>query len=193
MILILGYNNSETVFLNRIIEKNNVEFKYSLRESDIMNAEKIILPNPNNFNSTYRKLNMVNLFSMLRIVKKPIMGINNGSRLMCKKLLNNHKSGLGIFNIDVDIHEEYIEASFKEVGEIIVDEKFQYFYSINNNKIFFNSDTQQEAFDCSKIIIRSNDKKYSLMHVYNNFYGLEIDIERNQQIAEEIITSFIQI
>lgn len=193
MILILGYNNSETVFLNRIIEKNNVEFKYSLRESDIINAEKIILPNPNNFNSTYRKLNMVNLFSMLRIVKKPIMGINNGSRLMCKKLLNNHKSGLGIFNIDVEIHEEYIETSSKEVGEIIVDEKFQYFYSINKNKIFFNPDTQQEVFDCSKMIIRSNDKNYSLMHVYNNFYGLEIDIERNQQIAEEIITSFIQI
>lgn len=193
MILILDYNKSETEILNRIIERNNVEFKYSLREADILNAEKIILPNPNIFNSTYRKLNMMNLFSMLRIIKKPILGLNNGSRLMCNKLLNNHKSGLGFFNIDVNIQEEYIEANSEDVGEIIVDENFQYFNSINKSKIFFNSDTHQKAFDCSKIIISSKDKKYSIMHVYNNFYGLEIDIERNEQITEEIITSFIKL
>ena len=54
MVIVLGYNSSETDFLNSIFEENNIKYKYSLLEPQISRATKIILPHPLNFNSTYR-------------------------------------------------------------------------------------------------------------------------------------------
>lgn len=193
MVLILGYNKSETEYLNKIFLKNNIEFKYSLLESHILKADKIILPHPLNFNSTYRRMNMSNLFSMLRIVDKPILGINNGFRLMCNQLLNNSKCGLGFFNIDVGVHENDLNNSNLDSGEIRIDKSCKLVKSLKEKSVNFNSELQQESFECSKIIISSKNKNYSLLHETKNFYGLELDIEKNQGISEEIITKFIEL
>ena len=101
MIVILGYNNLKTEYLNQILESNGLEYKYSLLENDIIQADKIILPHLDNFNSTYRRMNLMNLFSVLRMIKNPILGINNGFRLMCNDLINKYKKGLGFFNFDI--------------------------------------------------------------------------------------------
>lgn len=193
MILVLGYNKSETDILNKIFEKNNIDYKYSLLESDILNSDKIILPESQNFSSAYRNMNMMNLFSILRMVKKPILGINNGYKLMCNQLLNNSKCGLGFFNIDVEVREENSSEDSFANGEIIIAENCKLLKSLPFNSVLFNKDIQLEAFDCSKIIINSNEKKYSLLHEYKNFYGLEINFAQNSIISEQIITKFAKL
>ena len=194
MILILGYNNSETEFLNEILDSLNIHYKYSLLEPQIIKADKFILPHPLNFNSTYRKLNMMNLFSILKMVEKPMLGINNGFRLMCNQLLDNSKCGLGFFPIELNLDSDYDISEKLETGKLgfknpskLLSSKFE------GEKIKFKLDALPMVCEFSKAVFKYENYYNSLTYENNNYFGVEMDFELNPKISYEIIRKFAKL
>lgn len=194
MVVVLGYNKSENVFLNEELRKNKIDFKYSLLESKILNAEKIILPNPENFNTTYRKLNMMNLFSLLRMVKKPILGINNGFKFMCNQITDTCKNGLGFFDVDVESENGFEDQSDFKVGKlsfndntILLDQSFE------QSEVFFNSKTQPKICPNTCLKIYYLEENYSLVLGSEKKYAMYLNVEQNKKLASEIIKNFLLI
>ncbi|MBK8946718.1 MAG: hypothetical protein IPM32_15800 [Ignavibacteriae bacterium] len=194
MLTILGYNNSEDVLLNKILLENDVEFKYSLSENLITSADKIILPNPQNFNSAYKRMQMMNLFSFLRLLKKPILGINDGFCLMCDEILDKYKCGLGFFQLDVNSNSENIIKQNFVTGKVFVNSDSKLLNeNFNNSEIKFDKNFRMNEceFNSSKIIF--GEKSYSLTCEHKNYFSVEMDFEQNPEIAANIILNFVKL
>lgn len=194
MILILGYNNSENEFLNENLDALNVDYSYSLLESKIIGADKLILPNPINFNSTYRKLNMMNLFSVLKMIKKPILGINNGFRLMCSQLLNNTKCGLGFFPLEFNSDTELNSVEVMINGKLSFNTKSKLISSkLEGEEIKFNLNPFSRECEYAKVLINYNNACYSLTYEHENYFGVEMNFELNPKISRDIFRNFANI
>jgi len=82
------------------LENLSVDFVISNKEPDILQATKLILPDSTNISSSIKKLHLLNLFSSLRIIKKPILGIGTGMHLMTKSFKNINAACLGCFPVE---------------------------------------------------------------------------------------------
>ncbi len=195
MIVILGYSESESEIINQTLLGNEIEFKYSLLEHHITKAEKIILPDANNLKLAYRKMQLTNLFSVLRLLNKPILGINNGFRLMCGEILSNNKCGLGFFQMDFDssIEERKVE-NYPDIGIIHVKDDSKLLDSaFNKIEINFNKELQSTERQFSSSIIKVGEKNFSLTCEFKNYYSLEIDTYKNESITKAVINNFLKI
>ncbi|MBK7106553.1 MAG: hypothetical protein IPH62_14845 [Ignavibacteriae bacterium] len=194
MVTILGYNNSENEFLNKILSQKNIDFKYSLVENQITSAEKIIIPQPQNFNSAYKKMQMMNLFSFLRLIKKPILGINDGFCFMCNEILDKYKCGLGFFKLDVNSSSFGGNSENFVTGKIQVKEESQLLKTeFNNYEIKFDQNSKMKDCEFSKSTILFDEKIFTLTCENQNYFSVEMNFDLNPEIGENIISNFVKI
>ena len=100
MITIIDYGKTNSNEIAESLEKLSVEFVISNKESDILQANKLILPDSTYISSSIKKLHLLNLFSILRIVEKPILGIGTGMHLMTKSFKDINADCLGCFPVE---------------------------------------------------------------------------------------------
>ncbi len=97
MITIIDYSNSGAAEIADCIGQMTEDFVVSKNEIDICRADKIIFPGTGSAPEAIRELHLLNLFSVLRIVKKPMLGIGLGMQLMSGYSMEGNISCLGIF------------------------------------------------------------------------------------------------
>ena len=100
MITIVDYGNTDALELSEFIKDLDSEIFISANESDIIKCDKLILPHCKDISSSIKKLHLLNLFSILRIIKKPILGIGTGMHLMTKSFKDKNAACLGCFPVD---------------------------------------------------------------------------------------------
>jgi imidazoleglycerol phosphate synthase glutamine amidotransferase subunit HisH len=194
MITILGYNSTETEYLNKILKEANIPFKYSLLETKISRSDKIILPHPTNFTLSYRKLNMMNLFSFLKFYKKPILGLNDGFSLMCNQLIDKDKCGLGFFDMSISSTEcEELENGLTKGILLISRDSKLLDNSFNGHEVEFNPNSYSRISEYAKSEILYENKKYSLTFEHDNYYGFCLDFSKNETLGSALIRNFLNI
>jgi len=113
MITIIDYGKTDANAIAESLKKLSVEFVISNRESDILQADKLILPDSKDISSSIKKLHLLNLFSILRILKKPILGIGTGMHLMTKSFKDINAACLGCFPVECftkDIQQDMVAS-----------------------------------------------------------------------------------
>jgi len=100
MITIIDYGKTNSNEIAESLEKLSVDFVISNSESNILQATKLILPDSTDISSSIKKLHLLNLFSILRIVKKPILGMGTGIHLMTNSFKDINAACLGCFPVD---------------------------------------------------------------------------------------------
>ena len=122
MITIIDYGKTNSNEIAELFEKLSVEFVISNTESNILQATKLILPDSTDISSSIKKLHLLNLFSILRIIKNPILGIGTGMHLMTKSFKDINAACLGCFPVEckTDDTQQYMfehEQSIKIIKE----------------------------------------------------------------------------
>jgi imidazoleglycerol phosphate synthase glutamine amidotransferase subunit HisH len=107
MIYIIGYDKTGAKEAYDLFSKFNVEIKIGKNEVDALNSDKIVLPDTKHPVKALRKLHLYNLYSALRIYKKPILGMGNGFALMCVHF--NNRDALGFFKCNTIADENEIK------------------------------------------------------------------------------------
>jgi glutamine amidotransferase len=74
-----------------------LDFKLTYSESEILHARHVILPNTDSISSAIKQLHLLNLFTLLRLCNKPMLGISLGMNLMSAYTKDMDLSCLGIF------------------------------------------------------------------------------------------------
>jgi len=97
MINIVDYGNPNCGEVAEFLKQITPDFNISNNEVDICQADKIIFPGTGNAKSAIRRLHLLNLFTVLRIVDKPILGISLGMQLMTDYSIDGNLACLGIF------------------------------------------------------------------------------------------------
>ncbi|KAB2909067.1 MAG: hypothetical protein LC102_01855 [Ignavibacteriales bacterium] len=105
MIAIVDYGERPSYLLFQL-EKAGFKVKFTSVEAELLQAESIILPDCRDLKKAVRRLHILNLFSMLRMVNKPVIGIGYGFAMMCERLEPVAREGLGFFPFNVNRVQE---------------------------------------------------------------------------------------
>ncbi len=97
MIAIVNYNEKASQYLSNYLDKNGFKNCISDNETTLLNSSRIILPHCTDIKEILKRLHLKNLYSALKMYKKPILGIGNGMVIMCENILPDNLKGLGFF------------------------------------------------------------------------------------------------
>ncbi|MHC1738888.1 MAG: hypothetical protein AB9882_12860 [Ignavibacteriaceae bacterium] len=97
MIGVIDFGINKNSDLIKALKELGVEYTITNEESQIIKCSKIILPDTDDINTAVKKLHLSNLFTYLRVYKKPALGIASGLKIMCEYAGEENKACLGIF------------------------------------------------------------------------------------------------
>jgi glutamine amidotransferase len=97
MLTIIDYDLGSIDKVADALTASGIRFKITRNENDIIGSEKIVLPGTEEALSAVKKLHLLNLFTVLRIVKKPVLGIGLGMQLLNEFSREGNVACLGKF------------------------------------------------------------------------------------------------
>ena len=112
MIAIINYDPKSAAGIKDFLETHGIKCKETVSESLICSADKIILPPAENLEKALKKILVMNLFNVLKIVSKPILGIENGVLMMCDRFPDADISCLSFFKKIENMASEEIDRDY---------------------------------------------------------------------------------
>lgn len=193
MITIVDYGD---VCINEVAEslkKITEDFKVSRNELDICGADKIILAGCGSAQSVMKKIQLLNLYSVLRVVNKPMLGIGLGMQLMADYSTEGNFSCLGFFPGTAVKFEDNTEGSLFKGNHKInrckqsvlfegIEEDAQFFF--NNSYYLPKSDLSTST--CSNTII------FCASIENENAYGVQFHPEMSGDNGLKLLKNFIE-
>jgi len=191
MIAIIDYGLNPTNDLTNAIKSLGIEFIVTHNEKEILNCNKVIISDASNISKAIKRFHLFNLFSLLRFLKKPILGISLGMDLLCNKT-NDGIACLGVIETDV-INNVITDATIlipkmKKV-EIIKENKL--LENIKSGAEFYFSSNYHVDITDSTIAISDGETIFSAAIQKDNFYGVQFLPEKSGENGLQIIKNFI--
>ena len=192
MITIIDYGKTNSNEIAESFEKLSVEFVISKKESDILKANKLILPDSTDISSSIKKLHLLNLFSILRMVEKPILGIGTGMHLMTKSFKDINAACLGCFPVEsrtdetqqnIPAHEQSIKIIEETplLNKISKEDKFYF-----EGKCFIpRNEFSTSLVNINRVITASIEKEL--------LFGVQFKPERSGEAGLQIFKNFSEI
>ena len=191
MITIVDYGNTSAKEIAEALIKLSAETKISNKERDILSADRIILPDSNDISSSIRKLHLLNLFSVLRIVKRPVLGIGTGMHLMTKAYAKFNAACLGCFPVECESRLNDPQQTLEELQLNIIEgtgllkgiketDKFMF----HTNCIIPVTPFSTSTIDIDGLITSSIEKE--------NLFGVQFNPERSGEAGVKLIQNFLK-
>jgi glutamine amidotransferase len=194
MITIVDYGNPNTDEVAEFLKQITSDYNISNSEVDICLADKIIFPGTGDSKTAIRQLHLLNLFTVLRIVDKPMLGIGLGMQLMADYSIDGNLSCLGIFpgstikfgkngaeSVNEGMQPVHVKTDSVLFKEINNDEKFyfKHSYYIPPNELTTSTSLHDENFTSSM-----EDK---------NHYGVQFHPEKSGEVGLVLLKNFINL
>ncbi len=194
MITIVDYGDACINEVAASVKKLTKDFKVSNNELDICESDKIILAGCGSASSVMRKIQLLNLYSVLRVVKKPILGIGLGMQLMADYSTEGNFACLGFFpGTAIKFDDTVEESSYKGMHKINIYRQCALFNGIDVNTEFF-------FFNNSYYLSKSDLSTSTCQSVINfcssieneNAYGVQFHPERSGEAGLTLLKNFIE-
>jgi glutamine amidotransferase len=194
MLTIIDYNLGSVDKVADSFTLLGIRFKITRNENDIIGSEKIVLSGTEEALSAVKKLHLLNLFSVLRIVKKPVLGIGLGMQLLSEFSREGDVACLGKFAGTVEKFENTISQ---------VPFSGSYKIRIDKNSILFNDIDETAEFRFrNSFYLPVND--YTTAHSINgvsfsaaiekdNFYGVQFHPEESGKEGLTLLRNFAEL
>ncbi len=190
MIAIVNYDRKAAKKLSAFLSERNIENIITLDEAEISRAGKIILPHFSNLKATVRKLQLSNVFNLLKVIKKDILAINSGMLLFCHFVNNDEINGLGVLEKVEVCSRTY--CSFNSKLKILD----------SGSKLLTNCDVEQFRFEFEYYLSESDftvaqvefeKQDISAVIANKNYYAALFSIEESGSAGEKFIRNFLSI
>ena len=193
MITIVDYGD---VCINEVaasISKITNAYKVSRNELDICGADKIIFAGCGNAPAVMRKIQMLNLYSILRVVRKPMLGIGLGMQLMADYSTEGNFSCLGFFPGTAIKFEGDVESSlFKGYHKVSLCKQSVLFEGIEENaEFFFNNSYYLPKSDLSTSTC-NNTIRFCSSIENENAYAVQFHPEMSGDAGLKLLRNFIE-
>jgi len=193
MITIVDYGDACINEVAASLKKITENFKISRNELDICESDKIILAGCGSAPSVMKKIQLLNLYSMLRVVKKPMLGIGLGMQLMADYSTEGNFSCLGFFPGTAIKFEGDTEGSlFKGNHKVNLCKQSILFDGIEENaEFFFNNSYYLPKSDLSTSTC-SNSITFCASIENENAYGVQFHPEMSGDAGLKLLKNFIE-
>lgn len=193
MVTIVDYGD---VCIDKVAEslrKITEDFKVSRNELDICGADKIILAGCGSAASVMKKIQLLNLYSVLRVVRKPMLGIGLGMQLMSDYSTEGNFACLGLFSGTAIKFEDAIkESSYKGMHKVEICRQSALFDGIDENSEFlFNNDYYLPKSELSTSTCK-NAINFCSSIENENAYGVQFHPEMSGKAGLKLLKNFIE-
>jgi glutamine amidotransferase len=193
MITIVDYGDACINEVAASISKITSDYKVSRNELDICGADKIIFAGCGNAPAVMRKIQMLNLYSILRVVRKPMLGIGLGMQLMADYSTEGNFSCLGFFPGTAIKFEGDVEGSlFKGYHKVSLCKQSVLFEGVEENaEFFFNNSYYLPKSDLSSSTC-NNTIRFCSSVENENAYGVQFHPEMSGEAGLKLLKNFIE-
>jgi imidazole glycerol-phosphate synthase subunit HisH len=190
MITLIDYGNNNTGKIASAVEELNYKFQITGSESAISKADKIILPSVPEISSAVKQLHLLNLFSLLRMIKQPLLCLSAGMQLLAESTEDGNVACLGIIPFTAEKINDYnYETGWHSVSKIAGSELFNGI--VEDEKFFFENSYYIPVNEFTTSVIKG--KIFSASVEKDNFYGVHFSPEKSGAAGLKLLKNFIEL
>lgn len=192
MITIIDYGDECTKSVADALKKITNDLVVSRFESDICNADKLIFPGSGSAADAIKKIHLLNLFSVLRIIKKPILGIGLGMQLMADYTTEGNVACLGLLPGKALEFSDDEKALHKGMHKININKQSILFNGIDtNSEFYFNNSYYLPENEFTTSVCKNKIVFCSSME--NKFcYAVQFHPEKSGEAGMQILKNFVE-
>lgn len=193
MISLIDYGAGNTASVANVLNDLNCEFKITNSEYDICNSDKIIFPGVGEASFAIQQLHMTNLFTMLRVVKKPLLGICLGMQLLCDKSKEGNVYGLGIFPYSTEkFDESKIKVPHMGWNQVSYEKTSKLFDDIKDGEFFYFAHSYFVPRNEHSTSVCNYEVEFCASVEKENYYGVQFHPEKSGHAGIQLIKNFIE-
>lgn len=194
MIALINYGKDNLEGIKAGLEQLNQEYCVTSNESEICHADKIIFPGSDELKKVIRNIHLMNLFSMMRMIKKPVLAIDSGMQLLCEYFKAENLTCLGLYPVEVfrfDAEAEEVPFNGLHEVEFVKDgligrglqqkEKFMF-----QNSLFIPETEETTGLSRNGTVFSSVIEK-------EHFYGVQFHPEQSGQAGLQVLKNFSEL
>lgn len=194
MITIVDYGDECTQKVASALKNITNDFVISRNEAGICRSDKIIFPGSGSPSAVMKKIHLLNLYSVLRIVKKPMLGIGLGMQLMADYSTEEGVFPcLGIFpGTSVKFETAIDNSAYKGMHKVSFCKPSFLFGGIEDNtEFYFNNSYYLPKSDLSTSTCQRNIVFCSSLE-RDNFFAVQFHPEMSGEAGLILLKNFIE-
>lgn len=194
MIAIVDYGSGNIQSVVNALNDFKCQHIVTSREMDICNADKIIFPGVGEASFAVKQLHKLNLFTMIRVVKKPMLGICLGMHLFLEKSLEGNSSCLGIIpGATNKFDNAKIKVPHMGWNKIKIVNESPLFNNIKDDSYFYFAHSYYIPVNQYTIATTNYVVDFSAVIEKDNFYGVQFHPEKSGEVGIQLLKNFIEL
>lgn len=194
MLALIQCENNKENKLAEILKKLGQTYKVTSIESDICNCDKVILCGSGSPDLNLKALHLLNLYSLLRMLKKPMLGIGIGVELMSDHTPGENISCLGLFPVESNkFSEDKNYNSQSGLKKINIVKNSKLFEEINSGDEFYFSENYYLPENKYTTSIVQNGFTFSASVEKGNAFGVQFHPEISGETGLKLLENFIKL
>lgn len=194
MIALIEYGAGNTASVSNALKSVGASFIITSKEHEICAADKVIFPGVGEASSAVRQLHMTNLFNLLRIIKKPLLGICVGMQLLADKSEEGNATCLGVFPVtSVKFDDKKVKVPHMGWNRVNSIKESKLFYEIKNNEFFYYANSYYVPQNEYAIAVTDHDVTFTAAMQKNNYYGVQFHPEKSGPAGIKLLKNFVEL
>jgi imidazole glycerol-phosphate synthase subunit HisH len=194
MIALIDYGAGNVASVANALDELKQEYIITSRESDICKSGKVIFPGVGEASYAVKQLHLLNLFSVLRIVKKPMLGICLGMQLMADFSTEGDVTCLGIFPGRAERFDS-TQTKVPHMGwnDIDIKSDSKLFKDIKSGERFYFANSYYLPESDYTTSVTNNKINFSASLEKDNYYGVQFHPEKSGDAGLKLLKNFIEL
>ncbi|MFO7446592.1 MAG: imidazole glycerol phosphate synthase subunit HisH [Ignavibacteriaceae bacterium] len=194
MIALIDYGAGNVASVANALNELKEEYKITNSEQVICKADKVIFPGVGEASFAIKQLHLLNLYTLLRVVKKPFLGICLGMQLMAEGSDEGDVKGLGIFP-GTSLKFDSAKTKVPHMGwnGIRYTKESSLFKDIKEGERFYFANSYYLPENTYTVTVTENNQVFSSSMEKGNFYGVQFHPEKSGDAGLQLLKNFIEI
>lgn len=197
MVAIIDYSTGNLRSVDNALSRIGAEWTLTADPDTIRRADRVLLPGVGHCGEALARLRQSGLDSVIRDLRRPVLGICVGMQMMCRDTAEGNAEGLGIFDAHVRRftpgpadkvpHMGWNSIHNLEKGLFKGIAPGSYVYFVHSYFAHLCPDT------IATTRFGEEGMMFSAALKYENFYGTQFHPEKSGDVGERILRNFLQL
>ena len=194
MIALIDYGAGNVASVANALNELGQKYKITNSETEICRAEKVIFPGVGEASFAIKQLHKLNLYSLLRIVKRPILGVCLGMQLMADFSTEGNIQCLGIFPGEVlKFDSQMVKVPHMGWNDIHFKKESKLFSGITEGERFYFANSYYLPVNEFTTSYCNNSIDFSASMEKENYYGVQFHPEKSSDAGLKVLKNFIEL